>query len=117
MRDAASESDDRTREGTGVYPRLAMVLDEYEATFGMTAGDLADQVELLVDEAEAPAQALALVSAYRAEVDDNHRAWGGRNDMDAAEELLVAGLRRLAGEMPVSIDRRDSRAQTPRPSC
>jgi len=108
MRDAASPR---------VYPRLAMALDEYEATFGMTAGDLADQVEMLVDEAEAPASALDIVSAYRSEVDDNHRVWGGRNDMDAAEELLVAGLRRLAGETPVSVEGHDSRAYTPRASC
>lgn len=77
------------------WPRLGELLRQYGESFDLTIGDLAEEVQSLVHEGEAPTEALHLVAAYQAEAAENRLVWGGRNDMDAAEELMLSGLNKL----------------------
>ena len=79
------------------WPRMRELLQLHQESFDLTTGDLVEEVQSLVHEGEAPTEALHLVAAYQAEAAENRLVWGGRNDMDAAEELMINGLNKLCG--------------------
>ena len=62
-----------------------------------TPADLANRVEELIAAGRAPESLREAIDAYRADAKEDFEELGGRGDMDAAEEKLIAAVRAAAG--------------------
>lgn len=96
-RKSGREEKPRASDDGPKWPAVAHLWEKYDGTGEVsTAGELADEVENLIDAGKAPDSLQHVVNEYRSVDKDQYDRWGGRDDMHDVESALTGAIKKLA---------------------